>query len=129
MSEIIKGYWNELQGDARITWGKLTQNELEQVAGNAKKLEGLLQQRYGLAIEEARKEVAALQSRFDNLTRQGEWNQVKGQIQKFWGEISENDLDRINGSKTRLLGFLQENLNRTKEEALEEVDKFFKRIS
>lgn len=129
MSEIIKGYWNELQGEARITWGKLTQNELDQVAGNAQKLEGLLQQRYGLAIEEARKEVMALQSRFDDLTLQGEWNRVKGQVQRFWGDISDNDLDRINGSKTRLLGILQEKKNRTKEEALEEVGKFLKRLS
>ena len=68
MSEIMNGYWNELKGEALKTWGNLTHNELDQVAGDAKKLEGLLQQKYGHSVEEARKEVSALQERYDNLS-------------------------------------------------------------
>ncbi len=129
MSEILKGYWNELKGDALITWGKLTQNELDQVAGNALKLEGLLQQKYGHSVEEARKQVAELQHRYDNMTLKGEWNQIKGKMQKIWGDLTENEVNQINGSKTRLIGMLQEKLGKTREEALEEVDTFLKKIS
>ena len=55
MSEIMNGYWNELKGEALKTWGNLTHNELDQVAGDAKKLEGLLQQKYGHSVEEDKK--------------------------------------------------------------------------
>ncbi len=129
MSEILNGYWNELKGEAQKTWGKLTHNELDQVAGDAKRLEGLLQQKYGHTIEEARKEVAKLQERYDNMTFDGEWNQLKGKMQKYWGTITENDADKINGSKTRLVGLLQERLGKSRSEALEEVDNFLKKIS
>ena len=129
MSEILNGYWNELKGEAQKTWGKLTHNELDQVAGDAKRLEGLLQQKYGHTIEEARKEVANLQERYDNMAFDGEWNQLKGKMQKYWGTITENDADKVNGSKTRLVGLLQERLGKSRSEALEEVDNFLKKIS
>ena len=129
MSEILEGYWNELKGEAQRTWGKLTHNELDQVEGNAKKLEGLLQQKYGHTIEKAREEVAELQSRYDNLAGTGEWNQIKGKIQNYWGNITENEADKINGSRTRLLGILQEKHGKSRVQALEEVDRFLKEIS
>lgn len=129
MSEILNGYWNELKGDAQKTWGKLTHNELDQIAGDAKKLEGLLQQKYGHSIEEARKEVSKLQERYDNMSYSGEWNQLKGKMQKYWGEITESEADKINGSRTRLVGLLQEKLGKTRSQALQEVDQFLKKIS
>ena len=129
MSELMKGYWNELKGEALKTWGKLTHDEMDQIAGDATKLEGLLQQKYGHSIEEARKEVEELQDRYDNLTERGEWNQVKGAMQKFWGDLTDNDVDRINGSRTRLLGTLQQRLGKSRSEALEEVDNFLEKIS
>ena len=129
MSEILNGYWNELKGEALKTWGSLTHNELDQVAGDAKKLEGLLQQKYGHSIEEAREEVAKLQSRYDNLAHDGEWNQIKGKMQKYWGDLTDNEVDKINGSRTRLVGTLQEKLGKSRSQALEDVDKFLKKIS
>lgn len=129
MSELIKGYWNELKGDALKTWGKLTHDEMDQIAGDVVKLEGLLQQKYGHSVEEAKKQVEELQDRYDNLSYQGEWNQVKGSMQKFWGELTESDADKINGSRTRLVGTLQEKLGKTRAEALEEVKSFLQKIS
>ncbi|MGI9550757.1 MAG: CsbD family protein [Aurantibacter sp.] len=129
MSQILEGYWNELKGEALNSWGKLTHDDLDQVAGDAKKLEGLLQQKYGHSIEEARDQVKALQDRYDNLSYTGEWNQVKGKMQKFWGDITENEADRINGSRTRLLGTLQQKHGKSRSQALQEVDKFLKEIS
>lgn len=51
--DIIKGKWNQLKGDARIQWGKITDDEWDQIAGNRDKLVGTLQEKYGWAREEA----------------------------------------------------------------------------
>ena len=51
--DIVKGKWNELKGEARKQWGKLTDDDLKEVAGEKDKLVGKLQQRYGWAREEA----------------------------------------------------------------------------
>jgi len=53
----IEGKWKELKGKARSKWGKLTDDDLENVAGKKDVLLGRLQQRYGYKRDEAEKEV------------------------------------------------------------------------
>lgn len=48
---------------------------------------------------------------------QGKWEQLKGNIQKKWGELTDDDLDVINGDSKILVGKLQEYYGMTKEEA------------
>lgn len=51
--DIVKGKWNQLKGDARIQWGKLTDDDWAQIDGNKDKLLGKLQEQYGWTREEA----------------------------------------------------------------------------
>ncbi|MGA2133345.1 MAG: CsbD family protein [Bryobacteraceae bacterium] len=53
----VEGKWKQMKGSARQQWGKLTDDDLEQIAGTRDKLVGKLQERYGIAHEEARKKV------------------------------------------------------------------------
>ena len=53
----LKGKWAQQIGAARIAWGKLTDDELLKLEGNEQKLAGLVQQRYGVTREDARKQV------------------------------------------------------------------------
>ena len=55
--DTIEGKWKELKGQARIKWGKLTDDDLENVAGKKDMLLGRLQQRYGYKRDQAEKEV------------------------------------------------------------------------
>lgn len=63
-TDMIEGKWKELKGTVRAKWGDLTDDEIEQVAGEREKLEGLVQQRYGKSKDEAKREVDAF---FDSL--------------------------------------------------------------
>ena len=53
----IEGKWKELKGRARSSWGELTDDELDQVAGRKDELVGRIQQRYGVEREEAERQV------------------------------------------------------------------------
>ena len=53
----VKGNWKQLRGAAREQWGKLTDDDLEQAAGQRERLAGRIQERYGLAKEEAERQV------------------------------------------------------------------------
>lgn len=57
---------------------------------------------------------------------EGKWEQMKGSIQSKWGEISDDDLDVIDGQRRKFVGVIQERYGKSKEEAEEEVEKFCK---
>ncbi|MEM8533540.1 MAG: CsbD family protein [Chloroflexota bacterium] len=63
--DIIKGQWSQLKGQARTRWGKLTDDEWEQIAGHKDRLVGKLQEKYGWTKEEAEREA---DSHFDQQT-------------------------------------------------------------
>jgi len=54
---IIKGNWEQFKGDARAKWGELTDDEVDEAAGERDKLIGLVQERYGMAKSDAEHEV------------------------------------------------------------------------
>ena len=57
---------------------------------------------------------------------EGKWKQLRGQIQKNWGDLTDNDLDKIKGTRTEFEGLLQERYGYSKEKAKTELDSFLK---
>jgi uncharacterized protein YjbJ (UPF0337 family) len=57
---------------------------------------------------------------------QGQWKQLRGKIQKQWGDLTDSDLDRIKGTRTEFEGLLQERYGYTKDKAQSELDDFLK---
>jgi len=58
----------------------------------------------------------------------GKWKQLRGQIQQKWGDLTNDDLDRIQGVQTEFEGLLQERYGYTKERAKQEVDAFLRSV-
>ena len=57
--ERIEGNWKQLKGQVVEKWGKLTDDDFDVVAGRREQLAGKVQERYGVAKEEAEKQIAA----------------------------------------------------------------------
>jgi len=53
----IEKNWTRFKQAIREKWGKLTENDLEAIAGRRKRLEDTLHKRYGFAPDHVRKEV------------------------------------------------------------------------
>jgi uncharacterized protein YjbJ (UPF0337 family) len=54
--DIIKGKWLQFKGEARKQWGKLTDDDWDQIAGDRDKLAGRLQEQYGWTREQVEEE-------------------------------------------------------------------------
>ena len=54
----------------------------------------------------------------------GNWRHYKGQLREKWGELTDDDLDRIAGKRDQLLGTLQNQYGRTREAAEKELREF-----
>ncbi len=53
----VEGNWKQFKGAAKEKWGKLTDDDLDVIEGRREQLEGKLQQRYGFAKDQIRKDV------------------------------------------------------------------------
>ena len=53
----VEGNWKQFKGAAKEKWGKLTDNEWTELKGKRDKLAGVIQQKYGIAKEEAEKQI------------------------------------------------------------------------
>jgi uncharacterized protein YjbJ (UPF0337 family) len=53
----IEGNWKQFSGKAQQQWGKLTNDDLDVVEGRRTELVGKIQERYGIAKDEAEKQV------------------------------------------------------------------------
>lgn len=61
--DVIAGNWKQLVGKAKVQWGKLTDDDLAQIEGRQDQLVGRIQERYGIAREEAERQVEEWRAR------------------------------------------------------------------
>jgi uncharacterized protein YjbJ (UPF0337 family) len=53
----VEGNWKQVKGKVKAKWGKLTDDDLTLINGRRDQLEGTIQERYGLAKDQAKKEI------------------------------------------------------------------------
>jgi uncharacterized protein YjbJ (UPF0337 family) len=57
-------------------------------------------------------------------TLKGKWTQLKGNVRKQWGKLTDDDVDQVQGDSEILMGRIQERYGRTRDEAKREVDRW-----
>jgi uncharacterized protein YjbJ (UPF0337 family) len=57
----------------------------------------------------------------------GKWNQLKGNIKQQWGDLTDNDIARIEGNYDEFVGVLQERYGYNRERAEREVNDYLNR--
>ena len=67
--DIFKGKWTQMKGGIRTQWGKMTDDDVDQIQGDAEKFIGKLQERYGYGREQAEKELNDFMNRPDDKQR------------------------------------------------------------
>jgi uncharacterized protein YjbJ (UPF0337 family) len=56
-ADQMKGKWKQLKGSVKTKWGKLTDDDVEVINGQRDQLIGRIQERYGIAKDEAQRQV------------------------------------------------------------------------
>jgi len=66
-NDRIAGAWHQLKGKVKEKWGKLTDDDLKELEGHGEYLAGKIEQRYGLARDEAERQAKEFR-------KQNNWN-------------------------------------------------------
>jgi uncharacterized protein YjbJ (UPF0337 family) len=61
----IEGKWKQFKGRVRETWGDFTDDDLEKIGGKRDRLAGLVQEKYGVAKDEAERQIADFERTLD----------------------------------------------------------------
>jgi uncharacterized protein YjbJ (UPF0337 family) len=59
--DIIEGNWKQFKGHVKEKWGKLTDDNLDSIAGKREQLAGRLQETYGITKDQAEIQVKAFE--------------------------------------------------------------------
>ncbi len=62
----LESHWDELKGELKSAWGKLTNDDIKEVAGKKDKLFAILKKHYGYGKEKAQEELDAFLQKLDH---------------------------------------------------------------
>ena len=62
-SDTIEGNWKQFKGKVKEQWGKLTDDDLDVIAGRRDQLLGRIQERHGVSRDEAHEQVSSLEKK------------------------------------------------------------------
>ena len=65
--DIVEGNWKQFKGKAKEQWGKLTDDDLDVIAGKRDQLAGRVQEAYGVSKDEAEKQIRDFEDRNKDL--------------------------------------------------------------
>ena len=57
---------------------------------------------------------------------EGKWKEMRGQVKEWWGELTDDDLDKAGGKSDQIIGLLQQKYGYTREQAEQEFDRRLK---
>jgi uncharacterized protein YjbJ (UPF0337 family) len=55
--DIVEGNWKQFKGKVRTRWGKLTDDQLDFIAGKRIELAGKIQEAYGVSKDEVEEQI------------------------------------------------------------------------
>ena len=65
-NDVFVGKWKQVRGEAKVWWGKLTDDDLDKVAGRFDMFIGLLQEKYGYSRAQAEQEIEKRVTEFES---------------------------------------------------------------
>jgi uncharacterized protein YjbJ (UPF0337 family) len=64
---VIEGNWKQVKGTVKQQWGRLTDDQLEMVSGKRDQLVGKIQECYGIARDEAERQVTNWEAQYGDI--------------------------------------------------------------
>jgi len=98
--EMFSGQWRQMRGTLRSWWGKLTDNDWEQIGGQKDKLLGVLQEKYAYTRDMAEREIERRFNEYSGQSGSMSGSSTAG-IQQTVGNLAEDTQAKAQKLNTR----------------------------
>jgi uncharacterized protein YjbJ (UPF0337 family) len=98
--EMFSGQWRQMRGTLRSWWGKLTDNDWEQIGGQKDKLLGVLQEKYAYTRDMAEREIERRFNEYSGQSGSMSGSSTAG-IQQKVGNLAEDTKTKVQELNTR----------------------------
>jgi len=92
--KLIEGNWDQLKGKIKKQWGKLTDNDMDEMEGSYDELVGKIKETYGCTQEDIEKQLNTIINGFD-------FNKIK--------DVVQNSVENIKEKSEDVTAYVQEN--------------------
>ena len=135
--------WQQIRGQARQWWSKLTEADLERVGGSLEEFLVILQAKYGFTRTAVEDELDQRMMQFRSQQRQAKsrvqaaipdidevtWTQMHSHAREWWGRLTDAQLESTKGKAVALFGLLQAEYGYSRERAEAEFKRRVKEYS
>jgi uncharacterized protein YjbJ (UPF0337 family) len=115
-NDQIEGRWEQLRGRAKKAWAELTDDDFLRAEGSVDKLYGVIQEKVGDSQENVKKRLVALEE------AETQWDELKGRARRAWGELTDDDMLKADGSAEKLQAVIHEKIGASKEAIQQKLD-------
>jgi len=133
--EVVEEVRPELEQKARQVVGEATQMGKEIVKDAAEEMRPAVDKAIAKGKEGARsaakdigvdpEKLTGSKPALNRDTMSGQWKQIRGDVKSKWGQLTDDDLTRIEGDYEKLVGSIQTRYGHTREQVEREIDDFF----
>ena len=111
------GKWEQIKGRAKKAWAELTDDDFLRAEGSVDKLYGVIKEKVGDTEEAIKSKLDASAEAVEDHIEQadGRWEDLKGRAKRAWGELTDDDFQKAEGSVEKLHAVIQKKVGVSKD--------------
>jgi uncharacterized protein YjbJ (UPF0337 family) len=125
----IEDNWKQFSATVKEKWGRLTDDEIAEMKGKREKLEAKIQQTYGHAKDQIKKDIEEWYSTLKDVMNwdhiEDNWKQYSATVKEKWGRLTDDQIAEMKGKREQLEAKIQQVYGHAKDQIKKDVDEWF----
>ena len=125
----IEDNWKQFSGAIKEKWDKLTEEEIAELKGKREQLEAKIQQTYGHAKDQIKKDIDEWYSTLTDVMNwdhiEDNWKQYSATVKEKWGRLTDDQIAEMKGKREQLEAKIQQVYGHAKDQIKKDVDEWF----
>jgi uncharacterized protein YjbJ (UPF0337 family) len=129
----IEDNWKQFSATVKEKWDKLSEEEIAELKGKRDQLEAKIQQVYGHAKDQVKKDVDEWFTTLKGVMNwdhiEGDWKRFSGAIKEKWDKLTEEEIAELKGKRDQLEAKIQQVYGHARDQVKKDVDEWVRELA